>query len=193
MTLCNMAIEAGARVGLVAVDDTTISYLRDRPLHQAGRSGSGGGYWRTLVSDSDAVFDKTGDVDATDCAHGDVGHVARHGAAHRCQRPDPASEADPATCRHAARTRLHGPQSGTSITAIRLDKSSSARAPTRASRTSAQPPRSWPDGMLLLDQTGARRAGLGPREGAGRGRRAGPRVHRRRFDGASPAARCAWA
>ena len=58
MTLCNMAIEAGARAGLVAVDEITIEYLRGRPYSPSGgRWDEAVRYWRTLESDPDAQFD----------------------------------------------------------------------------------------------------------------------------------------
>jgi len=58
MTICNMAIEAGARVGLVAVDDTTIEYVRQRPYApKGGQWEAAVDWWRTLVSDADAEFD----------------------------------------------------------------------------------------------------------------------------------------
>ncbi len=58
MTLCNMSIEAGARAGLVAVDDTTIDYVRGRPFAPTGDLWDAAeAHWRTLVSDDDAVFD----------------------------------------------------------------------------------------------------------------------------------------
>ncbi len=58
MTLCNMAIEAGARSGLVAVDDKTIDYVKDRPLSPKGEAWDKAvAYWRTLVSDAGAQFD----------------------------------------------------------------------------------------------------------------------------------------
>ena len=58
MTLCNMAIEAGARSGLVAVDDVTIDYLRGRPYSPSGnRWEQAVAYWRTLQSDANAQFD----------------------------------------------------------------------------------------------------------------------------------------
>ena len=58
MTLCNMAIEAGARSGLVAVDDVTIEYLRGRPYSPSGsRWDQAVAYWRTLHSDANAPFD----------------------------------------------------------------------------------------------------------------------------------------
>jgi len=65
MTICNMAIEAGARAGLVAVDETTIDYLRDRPLAPKGEAwGKAVAYWRTLKSDAGAKFDKVVELDA---------------------------------------------------------------------------------------------------------------------------------
>ncbi|PKO45088.1 MAG: 3-isopropylmalate dehydratase large subunit [Betaproteobacteria bacterium HGW-Betaproteobacteria-22] len=58
MTLCNMAIEAGARAGMVAVDDTTINYVKDRPFApRAEQWDAAVTYWRTLVSDDAAKFD----------------------------------------------------------------------------------------------------------------------------------------
>lgn len=65
MTLCNMAIEAGARVGLVAVDDTTIDYLRGRPHAPKGAHWDAAvSAWRQLVSDQGAVFDHVVEIDA---------------------------------------------------------------------------------------------------------------------------------
>ena len=66
MTLCNMAIEAGARAGMVAVDQVTLDYVKSRPMapsedqwHMAER------YWQTLHSDADAVFDRELVIDAS--------------------------------------------------------------------------------------------------------------------------------
>ncbi len=65
MTICNMAIEAGARAGLVAVDETTIEYLRDKPLAPKGDAWEKAiAYWRTLKSDDGAKFDKVVELDA---------------------------------------------------------------------------------------------------------------------------------
>ncbi len=59
MTVCNMAIEAGARAGMVAVDQTTIDYFKGRPFAPKGEQWeAASAYWASLVSDADAVFDK---------------------------------------------------------------------------------------------------------------------------------------
>lgn len=67
MTLCNMAIEAGARVGLVAVDQTTVDYIKDRPFAPQGALWEQAvNYWKDLVSDQNAPFDKTVKINAVD-------------------------------------------------------------------------------------------------------------------------------
>ncbi len=66
MTVCNMAIEAGARAGLIAVDDTTIAYVKDRPFTPSGVEWEHAvAYWRTLKSDPDATFDAVVELDAS--------------------------------------------------------------------------------------------------------------------------------
>jgi len=66
MTVCNMAIEAGARAGLIAVDDTTIGYVKGRPFTPAGLEWEQAQrYWRTLHSDADAHWDAVVELDAT--------------------------------------------------------------------------------------------------------------------------------
>ncbi|MEQ1526916.1 MAG: 3-isopropylmalate dehydratase large subunit [Gallionella sp.] len=65
MTLCNMAIEAGARAGMIAADDTTINYLKGRPFApQANVWEQAVAYWRTLHSDVGAMFDAVVKLDA---------------------------------------------------------------------------------------------------------------------------------
>lgn len=65
MTICNMSIEAGARAGMVAVDDTTIEYLRGRPGVPSGAAfEDAADLWRTYRSDDDAVFDQEVTIDA---------------------------------------------------------------------------------------------------------------------------------
>jgi 3-isopropylmalate/(R)-2-methylmalate dehydratase large subunit len=65
MTLCNMAIEAGARAGMVAADETTIAYLRGRPFAPQGEQWDNAvAYWRTMHSDAGAKFDTLVELDA---------------------------------------------------------------------------------------------------------------------------------
>ncbi|AIO76919.1 MULTISPECIES: 3-isopropylmalate dehydratase large subunit [Burkholderia] len=97
MTLCNMAIEAGARVGLVAVDQKTIDYLKGRPYAPRGeRWEQAVAYWRTLVSDEGAHFDRTLEIDAAL-----VQPMVTWGTSPEMvqpiggQVPDPAREPDP--------------------------------------------------------------------------------------------------
>ena len=67
MTVCNMAIEAGARAGLVAVDDKTIEYVRGRPFAPAGVEWDHAvAHWRTLQSDPGAHFDAVVEIDANE-------------------------------------------------------------------------------------------------------------------------------
>jgi 3-isopropylmalate/(R)-2-methylmalate dehydratase large subunit len=98
MTICNMSIEAGARAGLVAPDETTFAYVKGRRFAPQGAAfDQAVAYWRTLVSDQDAVFDTVIELDAEDIAPlvtwgtspEDV--VAITGTV-----PDPASAADEA-------------------------------------------------------------------------------------------------
>ncbi|MDR0234002.1 MAG: 3-isopropylmalate dehydratase large subunit [Zoogloeaceae bacterium] len=67
MTLCNMAIEAGARLGLVAVDEVTIEYLKNRPFSPKGENWDKAvAVWRALRSDEGATFDRTVELEAGD-------------------------------------------------------------------------------------------------------------------------------
>ncbi|WP_010322945.1 3-isopropylmalate dehydratase large subunit [Marinobacterium stanieri] len=67
MTICNMAIEAGARVGLVAVDDTTVEYFRGRPFSPSEEQWDAAvAAWKQLVSDDDAQFDTVVEIKAED-------------------------------------------------------------------------------------------------------------------------------
>src|SRR6201992_2663375 len=67
MTLCNLTIEGGARAGLVAVDDTTLNYVKGKPrAPKAGAWEQAESYWRTLHSDADAAFDAEVVLDARD-------------------------------------------------------------------------------------------------------------------------------
>ena len=67
MTVCNMAIEAGARAGMVAVDATTIDYVKGRPYAPKGEQWQPAvDYWSTLVSDDDAGFDKVVEIEGSE-------------------------------------------------------------------------------------------------------------------------------
>lgn len=67
MTVCNMAIEAGARAGMVAVDDTTIEYIKGRPFAPGSECWEQAvSAWRQLVSDPDAVFDRVVELNGED-------------------------------------------------------------------------------------------------------------------------------
>lgn len=69
LTVCNMSIEAGGRIGMVAPDDTTYDYLSGRPYAPKGRDWDAAlGYWRTLPSDAAAAFDRELTIDATTLA-----------------------------------------------------------------------------------------------------------------------------
>ncbi|MBP6385750.1 MAG: 3-isopropylmalate dehydratase large subunit [Pseudarcicella sp.] len=67
MTVCNMSIEMGARGGMIAPDQTTFDYLEGKPLSPKGEAWDKAmAYWKTLKTDSDAVFDKEYTFDASD-------------------------------------------------------------------------------------------------------------------------------
>ncbi len=72
MTICNMSIEAGARIGMIAPDDTTYTYLHGRPFAPNGNNGADWdralAYWRTLPSDADARFDRELSLNASELA-----------------------------------------------------------------------------------------------------------------------------
>jgi 3-isopropylmalate/(R)-2-methylmalate dehydratase large subunit len=65
MTICNMSIEAGARAGMIAPDETTFAYLKGRPRAPQGADWDAAvARWRALATDDDAVFDRSVDIDA---------------------------------------------------------------------------------------------------------------------------------
>ncbi len=67
LTVCNMSIEAGARAGLIAPDDTVFDYLKGRPMAPKGADWDAAvAYWRTLRTDPGAAFDKSVTIDAAD-------------------------------------------------------------------------------------------------------------------------------
>jgi 3-isopropylmalate/(R)-2-methylmalate dehydratase large subunit len=97
MTVCNMSVEAGARAGLVAPDETTFAYVKGRPYAPKGAAWEQAlAYWRTLPSDPGAHFDKKVSLDAADIApHVTWGTNPEQTAPITGQVPDPADIADP--------------------------------------------------------------------------------------------------
>ncbi len=125
MTICNMAIEAGARVGLVGVDQTTIDYVEGRPFAPKGAQWTAAvAAWQELTSDADAVFDELVVIEAAaiepqvtwgtspEMVTGISGLV-----------PNPASESDPVKVDGINRAlRYMGLSADQKITDIRLDR-----------------------------------------------------------------------
>ncbi|MBD0831969.1 3-isopropylmalate dehydratase large subunit [Aestuariibaculum sediminum] len=67
MTVCNLSIEMGARGGMIAPDETTFNYLKDKPLSPKGEDWDKAvAHWKTLKTESDATFDKEINIDAAD-------------------------------------------------------------------------------------------------------------------------------
>lgn len=125
MTLCNMAIEAGARAGLVAADETTFAYLKGRPFAPSGALWEQAvAYWRTLHSDADAVFDAVIELPAATIEPQVTwGTSPEQVLAVGGRVPDPAAEAD--AVRRAATERAlayMGLSAGTPISEIAIDK-----------------------------------------------------------------------
>ena len=125
MTICNMAIEAGARVGMVAVDQKTIDYVRGRPFAPKGAHWDAAvAQWRDLVSDADAVFDSVVELRAEDIRpQVSWGTSPEMVLAVDQNVPDPAREADPVRKDSIERAlRYMGLQPNQPITSIRLDR-----------------------------------------------------------------------
>jgi len=125
MTVCNMSIEAGARAGLIAPDETTFRYLMGRPMApKAGAWEQAVAYWKTLPSDEGARYDKEVVLDAREIAPQVTwGTSPQDALPITATVPDPAAEADPA--RRAAMERAldyMGLKPGTPLSDVRIDK-----------------------------------------------------------------------
>ncbi|CAM5791026.1 3-isopropylmalate dehydratase large subunit [Castellaniella caeni] len=125
MTICNMAIEAGARSGMIAVDQTTIDYFKGRPYAPEGEAWDQAvSDWQTLHSDAGAVFDRVVEIDAAriqpQVSWGTSPEMVTNVGG---QVPDPAAEAD-AVRRKGMERALHymDLQPGTAMTDIAIDK-----------------------------------------------------------------------
>ena len=125
MTVCNMAIEGGARAGMVAVDDTTIEYLRGRPFAPTGSDWSAAvAYWKSLRSDPDAKFDREVTLRAEEIRpHVTWGTSPEMVVSIEDEVPDPDREKD-STRREGMERALSymGLKPRTRITDIRIDK-----------------------------------------------------------------------
>ena len=125
MTLCNMAIEAGARAGMVAADDTTINYLKGRPFAPHGESWDKAvAYWRTLHSDEGAKFDQVVRLDAAQIRPQVTwGTSPEMVVAVDGRVPDPATMSDAAKRTAAERALQYmGLAANTPIAEINIDK-----------------------------------------------------------------------
>ena len=125
MTLCNMAIEAGARAGMVGVDGRTVDYVRGRPMAPKGSDwDTAVAHWKTLRSDPGAVYDRVIDIDAAAL----VPQVSWGTSPEMVipiggTVPDPQAEADPVR-RAGIERALHymGLEPRTAVDAIVIDK-----------------------------------------------------------------------
>ncbi|MBO0368655.1 3-isopropylmalate dehydratase large subunit [Pseudomonas putida] len=125
MTICNMSIEAGARVGLVAVDQTTIDYVEGRPYAPTvGQWPQAVAAWRGLVSDADAVFDTVVELDAAQIKPQVSWGTSPEMVLAVDQRvPDPAAEPDLVKRGSIERAlKYMGLSANQAITDIRLDR-----------------------------------------------------------------------
>jgi len=125
MTLCNMTIEAGARAGMVAVDETTIEYVKGRPFAPRGAMWDKAvAHWRTLASDPGAEFDRVVTL-AAEQVQPQVtwGTSPQMVTTVEGKVPDPAKEPDPVQREWMERAlKYMDLKPGTPITGIRLDK-----------------------------------------------------------------------
>ncbi len=125
MTVCNMAIEAGARAGMVAVDDVTINYVQGRPFAPKGEHWQQAvAQWRELCSDADAQFDKVVVIDG-----GAIKPQVTWGTSPEmvlpvdATVPDPARESDPVKRQGIERALSYmGLSANQPITSIQLDR-----------------------------------------------------------------------
>jgi 3-isopropylmalate/(R)-2-methylmalate dehydratase large subunit len=125
MTVCNMTIEAGARAGLIAPDDTTFHYIKGRPMAPPEKDWDKAvAYWRTLASDPGATYDKEVALNAADIAPQVTWGTSPETVAPITGFvPDPDKVAEPArktAMKHAL--EYMGLTPGTKLTDIRIDK-----------------------------------------------------------------------
>ena len=125
MTICNMAIEAGARAGMIAADETTISYFKGRPFAPQGELwDKAATYWQTLHSDAGAKFDKVVTLDAAEIKPQVTwGTSPEMVVAVDGRVPDPRQESDVVKRSSMEHSLAYmGLQANTPITEIMIDK-----------------------------------------------------------------------
>ncbi|MCF5140803.1 3-isopropylmalate dehydratase large subunit [Pseudomonas sp. PA-6-1D] len=125
MTICNMSIEAGARVGMVAADEKTVEYVKGRPFAPAGADWDAAvEAWKDLVSDTDAVFDTVVELDAAQIKpQVSWGTSPEMVLAVDQNVPDPAKETDLVKRGSIERAlKYMGLQANQAITDIQLDR-----------------------------------------------------------------------
>lgn len=125
LTLCNLSIEGGARCGMIAPDDTTIDYLRGRPLAPAGELfEQATRWWQSLATDEDARFDREVTLDANDIAPQVTWGTSPEEALPITGRiPDPGQAASADTARqHRDSLDYMGLTAGQALTDIAIDR-----------------------------------------------------------------------
>jgi 3-isopropylmalate/(R)-2-methylmalate dehydratase large subunit len=125
MTVCNMTIEAGARAGMIAPDETTFDYLKGRPMAPKGAAWEAAvNYWRTLPSDPGAVYDKEVTLRAADIVPQVTWGTSPQDVLPVTGRtPDPAAESDPAKKASIERSlKYMGLEPNTPIDQVKVDK-----------------------------------------------------------------------
>ncbi|MEU6111827.1 3-isopropylmalate dehydratase large subunit [Streptomyces albidoflavus] len=168
MTICNMSIEAGARAGMIAPDETTFAYLKGRAHAPEGQEWDEAvAYWKTLRSDDDAVFDAEVVIDAADLAPFVTwGTNPGQGAPLSSRVPDPASFEDP-SARYAAEKALEymGLQAGQALRDIKVDtvfvgSCTNGRIEDLRAAADIVKGRKVADGVRMLVVPGSARVGL---------------------------------
>ncbi|MFF3519760.1 3-isopropylmalate dehydratase large subunit [Streptomyces albidoflavus] len=168
MTICNMSIEAGARAGMIAPDETTFAYLKGRAHAPEGQEWDEAvAYWKTLRSDDDATFDAEVVIDAADLAPFVTwGTNPGQGAPLSSRVPDPASFEDP-SARYAAEKALEymGLRAGQALRDIKVDtvfvgSCTNGRIEDLRAAAGIVKGRKVADGVRMLVVPGSARVGL---------------------------------
>ncbi|MEJ0040256.1 MAG: 3-isopropylmalate dehydratase large subunit [Gammaproteobacteria bacterium] len=125
LTICNMSIEAGARAGIIAPDETTVAYLRDRPFsRRAAERAETVKHWKTLVTDDSATFDAEVTIDASGISPMVTwGNSPQDALPITARVPDPAAAADARQREAMLRAlRYMGLEPGTALNDITIDR-----------------------------------------------------------------------